>query len=201
MILSEKLTLEQTNLLQARQKHHHDHLKLEEMAKIIFSEQQKVEDLTKEVSNMGHDTFTLQHSLNQELDASRRLKREGAVMEENFRRLEKENDQLRSLIGDEQKKITFMQDALNEQLKARSHLETEYEKAKIEKESCQLMRDTLRYVEKLVQYAHNDATFVELRWRQKTCSRCLRLLDERFRCKRRRRSGCRGIHRGSSSGL
>jgi hypothetical protein len=145
MMLSEKLTLEQANLLQARQKHNRDDLKLEEMADIIFSEKQKVEDLTKEVSHMGHDTFTLQHSLNQELDASRKLKREGAILEENFRRLEKENDQLRSLIGDEQKKVTNMQDALKEQSKARLQLETEYEKAKIEVQSCQLIRDTLRY--------------------------------------------------------
>ena len=132
MILSEKLTLEQTNLLQARQKHHQDDLKLEEMRKDIDSKQQKVEDLTKEVSNMGREKNTLQHSLNQELDASRKLKREGAVMEENFGRLEKENDQLRSLVADEQKKITTMQDALNDQSKARSLLETENERAKIE---------------------------------------------------------------------
>jgi chromosome segregation ATPase len=40
--LSENLTLAQNNLLQASQKHHQDELKLEEMGKVIFSEQQIV---------------------------------------------------------------------------------------------------------------------------------------------------------------
>ncbi len=92
-------------------------------------------------------------------------------MEENFRRLEKENDQLRSLIADEQKKITTMQDALNEQSKARSLLETENEKAKIEKESCQLMRDTLRYVKQIELFCQmHNALLAELKLHQKICN-------------------------------
>jgi hypothetical protein len=144
LILSEKLTLEQSQLVNARLKNDDVDLKLAHVTNCLIFEQQKVLEMNKELEKKETDRSTLQQSLIQEQDTSAKLKREAVVMQENFRRLEKENSRIRSLIEEQDVKAQQLQFALTKESENRSQLMIDFEKQKVESDACQLMRDKLR---------------------------------------------------------
>jgi hypothetical protein len=145
LILSEKLTLEQSQLVNARLKHDDVDLKLAHVTNSLIFEQQKVLELNKELENKETERSTLQQSLIQERDTSAKLIREAVVMQENFRRLEKENSKIRSLNEEQDLNAQQLQHAFAKESENRSQLMIDFEKQKLESDACQLMRDKLRF--------------------------------------------------------
>jgi hypothetical protein len=145
MILSEKLILKETQLIKARHKNDQDDLLLAEMKESLSVAQNQIQELRMKVANMANEKSALLRSLNQECDTSAKLKREAIVMEENFRRIDKDNDQLRILNETQDRNASSLQLALNKELEVRSQIEMDCEKHKVESETYQLSRDKLRY--------------------------------------------------------
>jgi hypothetical protein len=64
-------------------------------------------------------------SLNQELDTSAQLKRKAAVMEDNYRKIEKENERLQKLTDNQERAANQLQDDLKNERAASSHLKSQ----------------------------------------------------------------------------
>ena len=169
MMLSEKLTMEQSDLTKARQQHDHDVLQISEMERSDLVAKQQVETLKQNGLHLQHENHILRESVNQELDTSARLKREANVMAENFRShisrlhvthqtcpftpfspppppsgIERENQTLQKLKDEQESTTQHLQDDLQKELAVSSQLKQENEKQKIETEAIKLMRDKLR---------------------------------------------------------
>ncbi len=144
VILSEKLTIQETQLVQARQKNDQDDLLLAEMKEGLCFAQNQIQELLMKVTILTHEKSALLQSLDQECDTTAKLKREAVVMEENFRRIDKDNDHLRILNETQDRNMINMQTALNKELEIRSQIETDREKQRLETDALQLTRDKLR---------------------------------------------------------
>jgi hypothetical protein len=87
---------------------------------------------------------TLKQSLNQEQANSARLQREATVMQENFRRLEKDNESLQLLNEENGNSMIRLQQEISRESDAKSRLIMENDQQKIEADSARLARDKLR---------------------------------------------------------
>jgi hypothetical protein len=145
IILSENLSLEQSELLKARQRNQEDALQLAEMMKNHDFDQQRLQDSSERAEILQKEKMNVEKSLQQELEGSARHKREARVMEENYRRVENDKENLRSLNEGHIKTIQQIQDQLDKESDAHSKLKMENDKLKAETETIRLSRDKMRY--------------------------------------------------------
>jgi hypothetical protein len=142
--LSSKLASEQSDLTSARQQHDRLAAQLAELTKSHFLETQHVLELTGDMATLQNEKTTLKQSLNQEQANSARLQREATVMQENFRRLEKDNESLRLLNEEQKNNMNKLQHEISKESDAKSRLILENDQQKIEADSARLARDKLR---------------------------------------------------------
>lgn len=144
MTLSSKLASEQSSLTIARQQHENDCWHIAEITKSHQFEKQQVQQLTVEVKSLQDEKMVLQHALNEQIGDSGRLQREAYVMQENFRRLEKEIENLQILNEQQQFDIKHLRLEASKELDSQSRLRSEIDQQKIETETMRLSRDKLK---------------------------------------------------------
>jgi len=118
--MSEKLNLEQ---------------QLSEMEKKYFVAWQQLDAQSQNELKLQNENRIVRHSLNQELDTSAQLKRKAAVMEDNYRKIEKENERLQKLTDNQERAANQLQDDLKNERAASSQQKLDNQRQNEEKEA------------------------------------------------------------------